>query len=227
LKRLSIDPEDNFPVFSSFDKHLKTLESAVDMALEIFPDTRVIFLDSLTKFIEGDPNRPATVSKIFDQASTLGEKYGLTFIATTCAAKAKVGEHYLNLRQRVSGSAMFGSSAVTIIIIEFGNPHDPHDPRRIVHILDVDGGVRTLHYTVNVKTGAFTIAPEDIENNSDFEKIVFARGEGGILPPSDLDGICKTVGVCLRTGQRYMKELVEDGRVRRELTGIYTISKPQ
>jgi hypothetical protein len=229
LDRLGIPADDRFPVVSSFDKGMCLLDQAVDLARDTNPSAKVLFLDGVTEFLKNDPNRASTISEFFLQASSLSRRHSITFVLVTCAAKVKEGERYLSPRQRISGSLAWGAKASTVVVIEAERPDDPSDPRRKVHVLPVNSHPRLFHYSLDPRTGAFVIAPADIENPTEFEEILFARPKGSFITLTEIIGICELLDLSPATMYRYLRNLVTEGKLDKpgKRDGIYQIPTVQ
>jgi hypothetical protein len=115
LQKLNITVDFHPVYLSSADA--KDLTNIVKLAREAVPDVRLIVLDSISALCPGSRDN-TTVTNMLIVLKDICRKNGITIIGVGSYPKAKAGEQYPNVRDRISGGGAFSQFTETMISVE-------------------------------------------------------------------------------------------------------------
>ncbi len=220
----------SFPVFSAVDENLV----GEDLITKIFPRLTqicggkpdVIYIDGFTAFVPGGfLNNYSIVAKWLAGLQRYCRKMGITIIGACHTAKTKEGEMFLNPRQRIAGSVAWAGFSETVLIIE-PLTDDKDKNKRIVHILPRNHQDESMILKFNVE-GRLQL-PDKITHAETITGFIMSGILDGLEPGSQvlysfLRDTAVNKGVNLRTFNRWLAKMVEEGLITKEKRGIYVV----
>lgn len=194
--------------------------------------TPLLIIEALTVLLpqtrSGNPSNNYTlVGSWLMDVSELCQKHDKTIIATVHSAKAKAGEGYADLRQKVLGSVAFAAMVETIFLIDRAKPEDETDPGRIIHVLPRNAA-ETRHYFELDSQGMFrpALAPSEADCTLVIESIFQAIPSEAVFETSDIIVEAEKRGVSRASVFRWLQRALRDRRVERVASGRYKKLRP-
>lgn len=138
MRRLDLDPA-TLPHFSTLDVFTsadnRTFDNVLHQAQSIVPGLRVLFLDGLPNLCSSNGNDSGVIAAFLGSIRRVCQKEDLTIVAVALAAKARDGQGYSVIRERISGAANWSEYTGCKILLDFSKPRDPRDPYRTLALL--------------------------------------------------------------------------------------------
>ena len=231
LNRIGIDTDErSFPILSLLDDPIDekslTFESVHHAADKLVQGVEVLFVDGGVSLVRGDINRYDVVADFVAKVIRYIRTAGITVFIIVGPPKTKEGERYTSSRQKFIGSAAWSALCTTGVMIESDRPDDARCISRTVTVTPPNNQPKILRYNLDTP-GRFVISPNDADDPTDFELVLFARDEGTLIEWSEIEDICDILGISGRTGRRYLDKLVADGRMTFVRHGVYAVPKSQ
>ena len=238
LKRIGLENWD-IPMFTidELQAELKgeviTLEKIADM----LPWVKVFFIEAIGWFEPSHNSRQMGYTESLKYWSSIRGRFakrGLTIIATTHSPKAKGKDRYGHSRERVIGSAATGGACATIVTFDFSDETNATDEGRIITISPRNSKNLVLHYTLD-EHGVLQYKDVFEGEQKEDEKGIYlvhkefskcGLKEGDILDIESLKGIRERTGIARSTFARIVKDLVDEGILRKIKLGTYRLSLP-
>jgi hypothetical protein len=222
----------SFPIFSAVDENLV----GEDLITKIFPRLAavcggerpdLIYIDGFTAFVPGGYlNNYAIVAKWLASLQRWARKMKITIIGACHTTKVKEGEKFTNPRQRIAGSVAWAGFSETVLIIE---PLDDEKDKakRVVHILPRNHAEERMFLKFNSE-GKLTLPDKVVHQDAVAAFIVDGLFDGcklgdEIIYSTYLDAALAK-GVSRSTFDRYIKKLLEEGKLARSKKGVYVYS---
>lgn len=168
----------------------------------------------------GDPNSYMDVSHWICKVKDVVEKFGVTLFGSVHPPKAKKGEGYGSVRDRLIGTSAWTGFTSTTVYIEPVNPDDVTDPYRTIHVLVRDGQNFTLEYMQEPNHGLLVPAMK-VVRKSELDLWLEAMNEDVTITTQDAEAQAITFGKSAKTGQRWLAQKAEDGYVKKVGHGVY------
>jgi hypothetical protein len=193
----------------------------IALARTHIPGVEVLFVEgfqSMAPASEGGKLYAMTSKFLLGVALTV-EREKLTLIGSAHTPKTKENEGYLDLRQRVSGSAAWAAYTETVILIERVKPQDVYDNRRIMHLLPRNAREERFDFRIDDK-GCFV---ETTNETSYFLLYNFLKSlvfDQDIFIETFRD-FASEKSISRASLFRWFTDAIESGELERRETGIY------
>jgi len=173
----------------------------------------------------GDPNSSMDVSHWICKVKDAVEKVGITLFGSVHPPKAKKGEGYGSVRDRLIGTSAWTGFTSTTIYIEPTNPDDVTDPYRTIHVLVRDGQNLAVEYMQEPEHGLL-VPVATIIKKSPFDLRLESLDADVTFTSADVGQWAVEAGMTDRTGRNWLKQLEKDTKVRKVGYGVYKRSNP-
>lgn len=222
----------NIPHYSVADDPTYSLErlKAANMAFTCFEDCLKklapppgahLIVDPVSPlFIQGDPNRARDVATSLLRFSRACQQYKINITCTAHFGKQKADqkEQYARPQDRIAGSGAFsGFSDTQVYLID---PLPPKQPYHILGWVPRHAAPEEFHFKREETNGLFIPYEHYTEANQTDAVLTCVPYE-----PLAMEALVKRVheqlGYSVRTTERYLKQLVADGRVTKVRRGVY------
>lgn len=129
-----IDPRTKLPrPDNSIERNFAAVVAAVRQGR---PNLRLIVIDAIAVLLgRANPNDYAVVSEFLTDITSVCKSERLTILGCVHPAKAKVGEEYAHMRQRIMGSGAWGAFCSTVLNLESDDPANPRNGARTLTII--------------------------------------------------------------------------------------------
>jgi hypothetical protein len=225
LKRIGIDP-DTFPLISTVDDgECKTFDQAYAIARKCEHDIEVLFIDGIHYICPGKENNLKDVSEFLAYVTRRLQELSLTLIGVGHSSKVKGDERFSNPRERFLGSSAWGTGSSTMILVERDRPDELQNNKRKVLVMPCNAPDQVLDYSLD-DNGMFQPDIGDVSQFESFVELLFLREPGQELPTREIMEIGTAIGdqgLPVRTVERYIKVLVDSGKLEKSKWGKYRI----
>jgi len=170
----------------------------------------------------GDPNSSMDVSHWICKIKDAVEKYGITLFGSVHPPKARKGEGYGSVRDRLVGTSAWTGYTSTTVYIEPTDPDDVTSPYRTIHVLVRDGKNFAMDYMQEPEHGLLVPVTRQIAR-SPFDLWLESMEEGAIVTTREAEDYAASIGKDERTGRRWLAEKAdpEAGYLEKVGHGIY------
>lgn len=225
LKRLGID-RDEFPLVSTVDEgECKVFDQAYAIARKRERRLQVLFIDGIHYICPGKENSLKDVSDFLAYLTRRLQELELTLIGVGHSSKVKGDERFSNPRERFLGSSAWGTGSSTMILVERERPDELQNNKRKVLVMPSNAPDQVLDYSLDAN-GMFQPDLGEVSQFEVFSEIVLARGAGTEMFRKELMEIAADIGdqgLNPRTAERYIKLLVDQGKLQNTKWGKYKI----
>lgn len=224
LERIGISP-DNIPIASLIDSSMDEPDfpKVLALARSIVPDCRVLFIDAIGVLCpNGKINDYGVVSRFLTRGTRLCAKEDITIIGLGHSPKVKKGEAFENPRQRFLGSVAWGGFSDTMIFVEPVDPEDPADPNRKVILLPRNIRGETLDYQFN--DDGRLVCTTVQQSNFIMDTWLAKQAKGAELSTGALVEAGERAQLNKRTVHRWIKDVMENGRLVKAGHGMYKVA---
>lgn len=214
----------DIPTWSAVSHNISRDYQAIStFAKQHVPDLQLLWIDGFSRLCpKGDINDYQTVSD-FLVGVTRGCTNGFTIIGLAHDAKQRKGHEYTMARERIIGSAAWGGFSDTIIHIAHTDPENTADTRRTINLLPRNAPDEILTYSMS----SGRLLPADLTQESvevfllweaikAKQQLMWRTGE--ILE------VAATIKVPMRTAERYIVKLIDEGKMESVRKGMYKIA---
>jgi AAA domain len=206
----------------------RSFETVCQDAIAEVPDIEVIFLDGIHPICAGNSNDPGVVTSTLAEISRLLGRYNLTLVASGCSSKPK--DHYSSSRDRFAGAYSWLQGSSAFVSIDFTNPDNPADVRRIITVHSKSGLADRLHYKFNPQGILVPMVGSDsdpFQRYEEFDTVLFSHEPGTVLSRDDIVEIGELFGLSESTVKRRLLELLDEGKIGKPKWGHYMIERSQ
>lgn len=181
---------------------------------------KVLFLDGLAALCEKVSDE-RTVTQFMLTITEACSRMGITVIATIRSSKARTGEGYVSIRERIIGSGAFCSYSDTKIGIEPTKPSEPMNNSRVITLLPQNSKPEVLNFTLS----EFGLLPgEGVSTKARALDEWLVGAERGItVTTSALVELAATTNLSESTVYRWIRIQVELGTLDKVGHGQYRI----
>jgi hypothetical protein len=207
----------------------RSFERVCDLAGRIVPELGVIFLDGIHPMCSGNPNDPGAVTESMANMNRLLSERRLTLIASGCSSKPK--DHYSSPRDRFAGAYSWLQGSSAFVSVDFVQPENPSDGRRVVVVHSKSGAAEKLQYRFThegmlaLVSGTATTDP--FQRYENFDNILFAFPPGYVLTAQEIVEIGEQVGLSRSSVNRRLADLMSTGYIGKAKWGSYRIERSQ
>jgi hypothetical protein len=214
-----------FPRYSVVDSGLVgrsfTGDSGLLQSFRIPRTTKLIILDGMTSLCpDGKINDHKVVANFLANLATLCQARDMTIIGTVHATKTKENEKILKPRERIVGSTAWAAYSETIVILDPADATNDSS-RRILDIMPRNSA--HIHKTLEFSPSGRLVEVEDENTQSGkflLEQYLDNYSTGQEIPTSALLD-ARDNGISLRTMERWIAELVTEGKLEKVRKGVY------
>lgn len=225
LKRIGIDPA-TFPFLSAIEyDDIGGFNAALNLARRHYPDTEVLFIDGIHRLCGSKTNDDGIVGKFLADINKSLLDLNLTIIGIGNSTKVKGEEKFMNPRERFRGSGAWGTGTRTMIVVERARNDELTNPKRTVMIIPSNAPDQTLNFSLDSR-GLFQPDLEEPDRYDDLASLISGYVEGDELTRADIMGLASVVGdegIPIRSVDRYIDQMISEGRLERARWGRYRI----
>jgi hypothetical protein len=227
MKRIGIDPV-TFPLVSNVDDgECVNFDQAYALARKLVPEVEVLFIDGIHHICPGKENNLKDVSAFLTELTRKMKAKGLTIIGVGHSSKVKGDERFSNPRERFLGSSAWGTGSSTMIIVERDRPDELTNNKRKVLVMPSNSPDQVLDYSLD-SSGMFQPDIGDVSQFEVFCEMLFGPRETGdevyTKEIMDIGADVGDQGLSSRTTERYIRVLMDSGRLEKSKWGKYRIS---
>jgi AAA domain-containing protein len=228
IKRANIDPdtEPRFNLTSTVDAgECKNFEQAYTIARNIEPDLEVLFIDGIHHICPGKENSLKDVSEFLAYITRRLQETGITLVGVGHSSKTKGEDRFSNPRERFLGSSAWGTGSSTMIIVERCRPDELQNNQRKVLVMPTNAADQVFDYSIDIN-GMFQPDLGELSQFDTYAALILFRDQGTEFFKRELLEIAQSVGdqgLPLRTAERYIKLLVDQGKLQSTKWGKYVI----
>jgi RecA-family ATPase len=227
LRRIEI-PFEEWPIISLINQPinmtLAPIPQIIHLARKKVPDLSVVWLDGIHSLCPGGKiNDYGVVQGFLTDITRLCQREKLTFKSLGHATKVREGESFLNPRHRFLGTVAWGGYSDTMTIIDQAKPEDPLDTTRNVYLLPRNELSQTIKYEiVNGKLTQVTDVADLL-----MDRWLLQLMASTILSTEACQTQAEKLHISRATCTRWIKRMVEQGKLQKQDRGQYLVSFTQ
>jgi hypothetical protein len=191
----------------------------------LFPDARVIFVESLAKLMDGSINNYQEVSDFLDDLDELCREHDLTIIGSVHSPKSRDGEQYIHIRDHILGSVAWGAGVELVLYLDSLDPKSIKETRRRFIILPRDEPNEEYTYDFDARGWLVNATPiEDLYLWLDMELAKVAIGT--IIETKEFHAWGKRQQISVSTVNRWIPDAMNRGTLEHLYRGNYRRPNP-
>jgi hypothetical protein len=168
----------------------------------------------------GDPNSYMDVSHWICKVKDAVEKQGVTLFGSVHPPKAKKGEGYASVRDKLIGTSAWTAFTSTTVYIEPTDPDDVTSPYRTIHVLVRDGKNFTMEYMQEPEHGLLVPVPSAKPFKSALDLGLDAHPDEVFTLEHVREWLTGTT-ISWPTVERWLKGKVDNKNITRVSRGVY------
>lgn len=221
------------PMISAVDEGgVNTFDDVYNLVISKYPDTQVIFLDSILRIAESSGLDNKIVGDFLSKLLRRLQEREITLIATGRCAKPKENNSTIRSIDRFLGATCWTEFGSTFIAVDPRSPNRPRDDRRRITVMPKGAASFELFYRftseghfVEVSDDGTADSPDRLEQLSDILGVYDAGTE---LTTAELLALGQDLGILARsTMMSYLQVLVRAGKLQDAGYGKYKVSTVQ
>jgi hypothetical protein len=206
----------------------KDLTNVVMRAQQVEPEVRLIILDSISALCPGGrDNRIA--AEMLNRLQDLCTHCGITILGVASYPKAKAGEQYPNVRDRISGGGAFSQFAETVIAIEAMEHHVSLNYGITVSVGSIEEEESfAFHWEAPLHrlVPGFIEVPVEIKWHQVMDEWLDEFDAGEIITTEDIYGAAKERTDAKRTSLfAWIESKRDEGRIMSQMRGKYVVTR--